>query len=84
MIDPDPIRQRFAMLSQHLHERSRRLLVVVKALTCGHGGIAAVSRATGASASMIGRGLRELAGEATVALGRVGGWWLQTFGGHRR
>ena len=71
MIDPAPIRERFTQLSQHLDERERRLLAAVEARGCGYGGVAAVSRATGIAASTIGRGLKELAGEASVALGRV-------------
>ena len=71
MIDPDPIRERFTQLSLHLDERERRLLAAVEARACGYGGVAAVSRATGIAASTIGRGLKELAGEASAALGRV-------------
>ncbi len=71
MIDPGPIRERFAVLSPHLDERERRLLAAVEARACGYGGIAAVSLATGMAASTIGRGLKELAGETAVAPGRV-------------
>ncbi len=71
MIDPDPIRERFALLSQHLDERERRLLAAVEARACGYGGIVAVSLATGIAASTIGRGLKDLAGETAVAPGRV-------------
>ena len=71
MIDPDPIGQRFAVLSPHLDERERRLLAAVEARACGYGGIAAVSLATGIAASTIGRGLKELACETAVAPGRV-------------
>jgi hypothetical protein len=71
MIDPDPIRERFIQLSLHLAERERRLLAAVEVRACGYGGVAAVSRATGLAASTIGRGLKELGGEASVALGRV-------------
>jgi hypothetical protein len=55
----------------HLDERERRLLAAVEAHARGYGGVAAVSRATGIAASTIGRGLKELAGEASAALGRV-------------
>jgi hypothetical protein len=79
MIDPDPIRERFTQLSLHLDERERRLLAAVEARACGYGGVAAVSRATGIAASTIGRGLKELAGEASAALGRV-----RRVGGGRR
>jgi hypothetical protein len=85
MIDPDPIRERFIQLSLHLAERERRLLAAVEVRACGYGGVAAVSRATGLAASTIGRGLKELGGEASVALGRedgqavaAGRWWSAT------
>jgi Rhodopirellula transposase DDE domain len=71
MIDPAPIRDRFSALSPHLNERERRLLAATEATAAGYGGIAAVSQATGIAASTIGRGLKELAGEAALALGRV-------------
>src|ERR1700682_6643822 len=60
MIDPDVIRARFASLSPHLDERSRRLFAASEARAAGHGGVAAVARATGIAASTIGRGLKEL------------------------
>ena len=44
-----------------LNERSRRLFVAAEAKTAGHGGIAAVSGATGVARSTIGRGLKDLA-----------------------
>src|SRR5947209_19229124 len=71
MIDLDPIRERFAVLSPHLDERERRLLAAVEARTCGYGGIAAVSLATGIAVSTIGRGLKDLAGETALAPGHV-------------
>jgi Rhodopirellula transposase DDE domain len=71
MIDPAPIRDRFAAVSPHLNERERRLLAATEASTAGYGGIAAVSQATGIAASTIGRGLKDLAGETAVVLGRV-------------
>jgi hypothetical protein len=71
MIDPAPIRDRFSALSPHLNERERRLLAATEATAAGYGGIAAVSQATGIAASTIGRGLKELVGEAALALGRV-------------
>jgi hypothetical protein len=71
MIDQAPIRDRFSALSPHLNERERRLLAATEATAAGYGGIAAVSQATGIAASTIGRGLKELAGEAAIALGRV-------------
>ena len=71
MIDPAPIRDRFSVLSPHLNERERRLLAATEARAAGYGGITAVSRATGIAASTIGRGLKDLVGEAAVALDRV-------------
>jgi Rhodopirellula transposase DDE domain len=71
MIDPAPIRDRFSALSPHLNERERRLLAATEATAAGYGGIAAVSQATGIAATTIGRGLKELVGEAAIALGRV-------------
>jgi len=71
MIDPDPIRERFGVLSPHLDERERRLLAAVEARASGYGGIAAVSLATGLAASTIGRGLKDLNDEAGLAPGRV-------------
>jgi hypothetical protein len=47
------------------------LLAATEATAAGHGGIAAVSQATGIAASTIGRGLKQLAGEDALALGRV-------------
>jgi hypothetical protein len=47
------------------------LLAATEATTAGYGGLAAVSQATGIAASTIGRGLKALAGEAALTLGRV-------------
>ena len=47
------------------------MLAATEATAAGYGGIAAVSQATGIAASTIGRGLKELAREAALALGRV-------------
>ncbi len=60
MIDVDLIRSRYASLLPHLDERGRRLFAATEARAAGHGGIVAVSRATGIAPSTIGRGLREL------------------------
>ena len=54
----------------HLDERQQRLVLAADARSLGHGGIAAVARASGASRSRISQGVAEL--EAGVApLGRV-------------
>ena len=79
MVDPAPIRSRFALLSPHLDERGRRLFAASEARAAGHGGIAAVSRATGIAPSTIGRGLRELdEGEPLE-----GGWVRRDAGGRK-
>ena len=71
MINPDRIHERYASISSQLDERARRLLAATEARAAGHGGIAAVSQATGVAASTIGRGLKDLAEETPLALGRV-------------
>jgi hypothetical protein len=53
------IKARYESLNGTLTERSRRLFAGSEALAFGYGGIAAVSRATGLSASTIKRGLQE-------------------------
>ena len=60
MIDESAIRQRFEALDPLLDERGRGRFVAAEALTAGHGGIIAVSRATGVARSTIGRALEEL------------------------
>lgn len=60
MIDESAIRGRFEALDPLLDERGRRRFVAAEALTAGHGGIVAVSRATGVARSTIGRALAEL------------------------
>ena len=69
MIDEAAIRTRYGALSAALDERSRRLLLGAEARAAGWGGQAAVTRATGASAATIRRGLGEL-GEPAGDLGR--------------
>src|SRR5271168_605370 len=71
MIDPAPIRDRFAALSPHLNERERRLFAATEAAAAGYGGIAAVSAATGIAVSTIGRGLKDLAEASGLVPGRV-------------
>ena len=60
MIEIPPIHARFAALLPHLDERERRLMAATEARLAGHGGIAAVSRASGLAPSTIGRGLHDL------------------------
>jgi hypothetical protein len=64
VIDTAAIRQRYELIAPHLDERGLRLFVASEARAAGHGGIAAVSLVTGVARSTIGRGLRDLDGEA--------------------
>lgn len=65
-MDTDTIRTKYEALAPVLTERSRRLWAATEAKSLGHGGIAAVIRATGISRSTISRGIQELAlGEAS-------------------
>jgi transposase len=64
------LRAKFDAVLPHLDERQQRLVMAADARSLGHGGIAAVARATGASRSRISQGVAEL--EAGVSpLGRV-------------
>jgi Rhodopirellula transposase DDE domain len=66
----ESLRAKFAAVLPHLDERQQRLVMAGEARSLGHGGIAAVAQATGASRSRISQGVAELeAGEAP--LGRV-------------
>ena len=60
MVDELSIGKRFAAVGGGLNERPRRLFAAAEAITAGHGGIAAASRATGIARSTIGRGLKDL------------------------
>jgi DNA-binding phage protein len=75
MADTSAIRERFTAVERDLNERYRRLLAAAEAKTAGHGGIAAVSHATGVARSTIGRGLQDLASPASLsgAVRRPGG-----------
>src|SRR5215204_3648593 len=50
----------FAVLAPHLDERQRRLLAGAQASALGHGGIAAVARASGMSRSTVRSGTTEI------------------------
>ena len=66
------LRAKFEAVLPHLDERQQRLVMAGEARSLGHGGIAAVAVATGASRSRISLGVTELeAGEAP--LGRPDG-----------
>ena len=54
------IRDRYERIRDSLDERARRLFAASEALVYGHGGIAAVFRATGIARRTIGTGLKEL------------------------
>ena len=75
MTDTSVIRERFTAVERGLNERSRRLLAAAEAKTAGHGGIPAVSHATGVARSTIGRGLKDLAapGSLSGVIRRPGG-----------
>jgi DNA-binding transcriptional ArsR family regulator len=79
VIDESTIRQRFEALDPVLDERGRRRFAAAEAMTAGHGGIAAVSRATGLARSTVGRALSELRAGEAVDAERV-----RRFGGGRK
>ncbi len=79
MIDVSAIERRYGAVLPHLDERGRRLVAASEALVLGHGGVKAVSLATGVARSTLGRGLKELRGEVVVPAGRV-----RRVGGGRR
>ena len=54
------IGERYRSLKSDLTERARRLFAASEALAFGHGGIAAVARATGKAPSSIGMGIKEV------------------------
>jgi hypothetical protein len=62
--------RRCEQLGPHLDERQRRLMVGASARVLGHGGIAAMSRATGVREGTVARGAREVKSGAQQ-LGRV-------------
>jgi len=64
VIDAVAIRMRYEAVAGHLDERGLRLFAASEARAAGRGGIAAVSQITGIARSTIGRGLKDLEGEA--------------------
>jgi hypothetical protein len=70
MIDEHPIRMRFKAVRSSLDERGRRLHAAAEAVSAGHGGVAAASRATKVARSTIGRGLKDLR-EPALLTGKV-------------
>jgi hypothetical protein len=71
MIDVVAIKARFEALAPVLDERARRLFAASEARAAGHGGVVAVSRATGIARSTIDRGLAELRAGPLDLGGRV-------------
>ena len=71
MVDLAGIKKRFSVLSRLLDERSRRLVAGAESLALEHGGISAVSRATGISRPVIRQGIAELKSPETALTGRV-------------
>ena len=59
-MDPETLRSKYEALAPVLTERTRRLWAAAEAEALGHGGIAAVARATGMSRERISRGIHEL------------------------
>jgi hypothetical protein len=66
----DSLRAKFEAVLPHLDERQQRLVMAGEARSLGHGGIAAVARAAGASRSRISQGVAELE-SGQEPLGRV-------------
>ena len=66
----ESLRAKFDAILPHLDERSTRLLLAAEARSLGHGGIAAVARASGAARSRVQQGVAELEA-GTGPLGRV-------------
>ena len=79
VIDVDALRARFQGILGVLDERRRRLFAANEALALGHGGVTAVSEASGIARSTIYRGIAEL-----QALGDELGEHLRRPGGGRK
>jgi hypothetical protein len=71
VIDTAAIKARFEALEPVLDERERRLFSASEARAAGHGGVVAVSRATGIARSTIDRGLADLRSGAVMFSPRV-------------
>ncbi len=54
------VRRKYERIRLELDERARRLWAAIEAKALGHGGVAALARATGLSESTVWRGLQEL------------------------
>jgi transposase len=71
VIDEVAIGERYRALAGEFDERRRRVWAAAEARSHGRGGVAAVARATGMSATTIYKGLRELESGETLEPGRV-------------
>jgi len=71
VIDEEAIGERYRALAGEFDERRRRLWAAAEARSHGRGGVTAVARATGMSATTIHKGLGELRSGETLDRGRV-------------
>jgi Rhodopirellula transposase DDE domain len=71
VIDLDDIRLRWQQTAPLLDERDRRLFAANEAMAHGHGGVMAVSAATGLARSTINRGIREVCSNRNEVVKRV-------------
>ena len=69
--DENTIKQRFDLIKPYLNERTKRIFLVVEAISLGWGGITKVSRATGVSRDVIGRGCEGLKNAEPMDLNRI-------------
>ncbi len=54
------LQKKYELISYHLNERTRRIWAASEAKSCGHGGVAAISKVTGLSRTTIHVGMNEL------------------------
>ncbi len=66
MKDDSRLKQKYAILFQHLNEKQRRLAAAADARFFGYGGISRLARASGLSRSTLYQGLKELEGSPAV------------------
>lgn len=78
------IATKYAMLSGHLDERSRRLWAAAEAMALGAGGVSAVHRATGLARSTIEQGMRDLKTSSPPAGPSGGRTRIRAIGGGRK
>src|SRR6202035_539185 len=76
------IKQKYQTLRKILNERQRRLWAATEANTLGHGGVAAVAKATGLSRTTIYSGMREI--HADSSSGHNNGISARRKGGGRK